>query len=66
MVPINQVKALSCTIPLIEGLKQLEFINNSIQDEMLVPLIFAAFMNPDTKIININNNFIKGTAARAF
>lgn len=30
MIPINQCKALSCTIPLISGLKHIAFENNAL------------------------------------
>ena len=33
---------------------------------MLTPLIFAIYMNPDTKIITIVNNYIRSTTARAY
>ena len=33
---------------------------------MLAAIMFAAFMNPDLKMISIISNFIRGTAARAF
>lgn len=62
----NQIKALCCTIPIVQGLKHLKFQNNKLQDEMAPPLLMAAFMNPDLKILTFHSNYLRGSAGNTY
>jgi hypothetical protein len=57
---------MCCTIPLVAGLKHLKFENNKLQDDMVPPILMAAFMNPDIKTISFIGNYLRGSAANTY
>ena len=62
----NQIKALSCTLPIIAGIRELKFENNGLMDEMVPIILMAAYMNPDIDTISINNNYLRSSAANTY
>jgi hypothetical protein len=65
-MPDNQLKALCCTIPLIQGLKHLSFEHNNIQDFMCAGILLAVFQSPECAIITFKNNFCGATFSNTF
>lgn len=65
-MPDNQVKALCCTIPLIEGLKHVSFENNNINDQMAAALLLACHMAPQVTAITIKGNFLRSTFSNTY
>jgi hypothetical protein len=65
-MPDNQVKALCCTIPLIQGLKHVSFENNNINDQMAAAILMACYMAPDCTIITFKGNFLRATFSNTF
>lgn len=64
ILDMPQVKALSCAIPLIRGLKHLELINNNLTDEMTVLFIMSAFMSPSLENLTISKNSMQKSSTR--
>lgn len=62
-LPDNQLKALCLAIPLIKGIKSLEFNNNGIGDYMAACLFISCFMSPTFENIVFRNNVIKNSAS---
>lgn len=56
---MEQVKAICCTIPAINGLKEIRFVNNNLSDEMNAILIMAAYMSPSLDSITISRNSLQ-------
>ena len=61
---LAQVKAICCTIPLIKGLKHVQFIDNNLSDEMSAIVVMAAYMHPTVDSITISRNSLQKTACR--
>jgi hypothetical protein len=62
-LPINQMKALLCIIPIIPNINHVKFENNHIQDEFTSLALFSIFMNPEVKHISMVKNFNRGSFA---
>ena len=48
------------------GLKNVKFESNNLNDEMVPPILFACYMNPDVTAISFHNNFLRGSAAATY
>jgi len=55
----NTTKALSCTIPFILDIYEIEFCNNFISDIMSNIVLISCYMNPSVVRINYVSNFAK-------
>jgi len=60
-MPDNQLKALCCTLPLIQGLQHVHFENNKIEDFMAAALLIACYQSPTVRIVTFKNNFLRAT-----
>lgn len=62
----NQIKALCCTIPIINGITEIKLENNGLVDEMVPPILLAAYMHPTIHTISFNQNYLRASAANTF
>ena len=62
----NQIKALCCTIPIINGINEIKFENNGLMDDMVPVILMAAYMHPHIHTISFNNNYLRSTAANTW
>lgn len=62
-LPMAQLKALCCTIPIIAGLKHVILQNNNLGDEFGAAVLFACFMHPQVTQISIIGNFMRASFA---
>jgi len=60
------MKALCCTIPLMQGLKHVCFENNNISDFSAAAIMIACYMNPTFNAITFKMNYLRATFANTF
>lgn len=65
-LPMNQIKALCVTIPIINGIRHVILQNNNVGDEFGPPLLFACFMNPMVNQITVANNMMRASFTHTF
>jgi len=62
-MPDNQMKAICCTIPLIQDLTHLKLENNNINDFMAAAIMISCFMSPSLQGLEFRGNFLRSSAS---
>jgi hypothetical protein len=60
------VKAISCILPFLVNVEEVEFIGNGITDLMSSILALSIFMNPTIDKVAFSNNHVRGAFVNVF